>query len=99
MNTEKLEDIKDHDIPLSPQSSVHEEEKSSAADVPIAQESQPIQDYDTEAKAAAEAATVPPGSAPTSRQGNINDLNSVPNGGARAWLQVVGAFMLFFNTW
>jgi len=24
---------------------------------------------------------------------------SVPDGGLRAWLQVLGGFMLFFNTW
>jgi len=24
---------------------------------------------------------------------------SVPDGGIRAWLQVLGGFMLFFNTW
>jgi hypothetical protein len=24
---------------------------------------------------------------------------SVPDGGVRAWLQVLGGFMLFFNTW
>ena len=27
-----------------------------------------------------------------------NDPGPVPNGGFQAWLQVVGAFMLFFNT-
>lgn len=25
--------------------------------------------------------------------------NEIPNGGLRAWLQVVAAFMVFFNTW
>lgn len=25
--------------------------------------------------------------------------NEPPNGGLRAWLQVVGSFFLFFNTW
>jgi hypothetical protein len=31
--------------------------------------------------------------------GHVNDLSSVPDGGLRAWLQVAGAFVLFFNTW
>jgi hypothetical protein len=26
-------------------------------------------------------------------------LNPPPNGGLEAWVQVVGAFMLFFNSW
>jgi hypothetical protein len=32
-------------------------------------------------------------------RGHVNDLSSVPNGGLQAWLQVAGAFVLFFNTW
>jgi hypothetical protein len=27
-----------------------------------------------------------------------NDRNAIPNGGLDAWLQVLGGFMLFFNT-
>ncbi|KAL9056369.1 MAG: hypothetical protein Q9162_002960 [Coniocarpon cinnabarinum] len=30
---------------------------------------------------------------------SANDVNSVPNGGLVAWLQVLGAWSLFFNTW
>lgn len=30
---------------------------------------------------------------------SVNNVASVPNGGLRAWLQVLGAFCLFFNTW
>ena len=30
---------------------------------------------------------------------SVNNVASIPNGGLRAWLQVLGAFMLFFNTW
>lgn len=26
-------------------------------------------------------------------------LSAIPDGGVTAWLQVLGAFMLFFNTW
>lgn len=30
---------------------------------------------------------------------SINNISSVPNGGLLAWLQVLGAFFLFFNSW
>lgn len=30
---------------------------------------------------------------------SINDVNAIPNGGLLAWLQVLGAWMLFFDTW
>ena len=30
---------------------------------------------------------------------SVNNISSIPNGGLRAWLQVVGVFFLFFNTW
>jgi len=30
---------------------------------------------------------------------SVNHLASIPNGGLRAWMQVLGAFFLFFNTW
>ena len=30
---------------------------------------------------------------------SINNIKSVPNGGLTAWLQVLGSFFLFFNTW
>lgn len=26
-------------------------------------------------------------------------IDTIPNGGAMAWLQVLGSFFLFFNTW
>lgn len=29
---------------------------------------------------------------------SVNNIASVPNGGLKAWLQVLGAFMLFFNS-
>lgn len=28
---------------------------------------------------------------------SVNNYNAIPNGGLRAWLQVAGGFMLFFN--
>ena len=30
---------------------------------------------------------------------SIHNTSSVPNGGLQAWLQVLGAFFLFFNSW
>lgn len=30
---------------------------------------------------------------------SVNNIKSVPNGGLTAWLQVLGSFFLFFNTW
>ena len=30
---------------------------------------------------------------------SVNNIKSVPNGGLKAWLQVLGSFFLFFNTW
>ena len=95
---QKHEEKKEVNIPGSSRSSIHDEEKLSTADSPVAHiENQPAPE-DVESKAASAGAspsapTGPPG------HGHVNDLSSVPNGGLRAWLQVVGAFMLFFNTW
>lgn len=30
---------------------------------------------------------------------SVNNVSSIPNGGLTAWLQVLGAFFIFFNTW
>lgn len=30
---------------------------------------------------------------------SANDTSSIPNGGVKAWLQVLGTFFIFFNTW
>lgn len=35
----------------------------------------------------------------TSTKSSINNIKSVPNGGVKAWLQVLGSFFIFFNTW
>ena len=35
----------------------------------------------------------------TKSHASVNDVSSIPNGGLNAWLQVAGAFSLFFNTW
>lgn len=29
----------------------------------------------------------------------VKPARTIPNGGLQAWLQVVGAFFLYFNTW
>ena len=29
----------------------------------------------------------------------IDPSNEIPDGGLKAWLQVAGSFVLFFNTW
>lgn len=34
-----------------------------------------------------------------SEKPSVNNIKSVPNGGLRAWLQVLGSFFLFWNTW
>ncbi|KAL5422537.1 hypothetical protein PMIN07_012457 [Paraphaeosphaeria minitans] len=36
---------------------------------------------------------------PSKSRPSINNAAAIPNGGATAWLQVVGAFFLFFNSW
>jgi hypothetical protein len=30
---------------------------------------------------------------------SVNNVSAIPNGGMTAWLQVLGAFFLFFNSW
>jgi len=30
---------------------------------------------------------------------SVNNTSMIPNGGTKAWLQVMGSFFLFFNTW
>lgn len=34
-----------------------------------------------------------------SKQPSVNNASSIPDGGLWAWLQVLGAFFLFFNSW
>jgi hypothetical protein len=34
-----------------------------------------------------------------SKKASIRDASSIPDGGLWAWLQVLGAFFLFFNSW
>jgi hypothetical protein len=30
---------------------------------------------------------------------SVNNTSQIPNGGTMAWIQVLGSFFLFFNTW
>ena len=30
---------------------------------------------------------------------SVHSLRAIPNGGTQAWLQVLGSFFLFFNSW
>lgn len=34
-----------------------------------------------------------------SKQPSVHNTSSIPDGGLWAWLQVLGAFVLFFNSW
>ena len=34
-----------------------------------------------------------------SKQPSVHNVSSIPDGGLWAWLQVLGAFFLFFNSW
>lgn len=34
-----------------------------------------------------------------STQPSVRDVNAIPDGGMRAWSQVVGSFFLFWNSW
>lgn len=36
---------------------------------------------------------------PAELKTSVNNVSSVPNGGTKAWLQVLGAHFLFFNSW
>ena len=33
------------------------------------------------------------------QKASVQNTSSIPNGGLKAWLQVVAAFFIFFNTW
>lgn len=57
----------------------------------VEKDSPPQQDEPTEAAAKAEADVAGP---PKHQLGG-----PPPNGGTQAWLQVLGSWMLFFNTW
>lgn len=44
-------------------------------------------------------ATLEPTATNKSAVPSVNNVKSIPNGGLKAWLQVLGAFFLFFNSW
>lgn len=39
------------------------------------------------------------GATKVSTRVSVNNTSQIPNGGMKAWMQVVGSFFLFFNTW
>lgn len=43
--------------------------------------------------------SVPGSDADVTSRPVTSSASEVPNGGAKAWLQVLGSFFLFFNTW
>lgn len=43
--------------------------------------------------------SVPGSDADVTSRPVTSSASDVPNGGAKAWLQVLGSFFLFFNTW
>ncbi len=36
---------------------------------------------------------------PVSNAVSVDSISTIPNGGLRAWLVVLGSFFLFFNSW
>ena len=61
----------------------------------------PFTGYDDTEKQAAQTTDEPDGAslANVSSKPSVNNIKSVPNGGTKAWLQVLGVFFVFFNTW
>lgn len=59
-------------------------------------------DHDDEERNTAELRKVGTGTSmqrvPSSKP-SVNNIRSVPNGGTKAWLQVLASFFLFFNSW
>lgn len=67
-------------------------EKSSSDDIAEPKSEAPQEETPQEKLGEAPAAVAETNAAPT-------HFSPVPNGGLTAWLQVLGGFMLFFNTW
>lgn len=61
----------------------------------------PFTEYNDPEKRDAGPTEEPDGGALTnvSSKPSVNNIKSVPNGGTKAWLQVLGVFFVFFNTW
>lgn len=61
----------------------------------------PFTTYDDSEKQRADVTEEPDGAslANVSSKPSVNNIKSVPNGGTKAWLQVLGVFFVFFNTW
>lgn len=72
----------------------YESSPHSSSSLPADKEASVKQEVDHTADAEA---AVPVSRVPT--RVSINDVKAIPNGGLLAWLQVLGAWMLFFDTW
>jgi len=88
-------------LELKPDQDIHPEEREEYESTPHSSSSLPA---DKEASIKQEVdhtadteAAVPVSRVPT--RVSINDVKAIPNGGLLAWLQVLGAWMLFFDTW
>lgn len=77
-------------VSASVHSSGDDEDSKRAADAPVAANEALPEKTDNEVEKAA---------APKPPQASVNDAAAIPNGGTQAWLQVLGAFFLFFNSW
>jgi hypothetical protein len=74
-------------------------EKESKKDIDVGSDRSSLE-HDAVAVSSGEEQAKDVEAAPQPKKGaDVNDLSSVPNGGMMAWLQVVGAFSLFFNSW
>lgn len=77
--------------------------KSASATISIhsSQQQEPSQDVvqEKEQQATDESEQAGAPLEPSKSRPSINNAAAIPNGGLTAWLQVVGAFFLFFNSW
>jgi hypothetical protein len=60
----------------------------------VESQASPAASYDAVEKEAPKDITETSSSTP-----EVKPARTIPNGGLQAWLQVVGAFFLYFNTW
>jgi hypothetical protein len=103
MATTNASPQQDTHVPDSSVDSLHEEKDSVKDSQPLQVPPQPHQSDDVEKQAQAPTSqpaqnggVAPPTAPPTA---HVNDMSTIPNGGLQAWLQVAGAFALFFNSW
>ena len=75
----------------------------SARDPPIDDEKEielPVESIESDKAAEDDSDSVPAELEPvTTKAHSVNHVDSIPNGGLIAWLQVLGSFFIFFNSW